>query len=85
MKVEVICSDNRINDLLQVTPMTYEQALSRALIKINKDDIPSSWNLGLALKPTANQRIFLDYQRINFSDLSKALAGRFTAATDNKS
>jgi hypothetical protein len=43
MKVEVICSDNRINDLLQVTPMTYEQALSRALIKINKDDIPSSW------------------------------------------
>lgn len=43
MKVEVICSDNRINNLLQVTPMTYEQALSRALIKINKDDIPSSW------------------------------------------
>ena len=43
MKVEVICSDNRINDLLQVTPMTYEQALSRALIKINTDDIPSSW------------------------------------------
>ena len=43
MKVEVICSDNRINDLLQVTPMTYEQSLSRALIKINKDDIPSSW------------------------------------------
>lgn len=43
MKVEVICSDNRINDLLQVTPMTYEQALSRALIKINKDDITSSW------------------------------------------
>lgn len=33
-------------------------------------DIPPSWNVGLALKPTANQRIFLDYQRINFSDVA---------------
>lgn len=33
-------------------------------------DIPSSWNLGLALKPTPNQRILLDYQRINFNDIA---------------
>lgn len=43
MKVEVICSDNRINNLLGVTPITYRQALERALKKISDDDIISSW------------------------------------------
>jgi uncharacterized protein YbjT (DUF2867 family) len=43
MKVEVICNDNRINDLLNVKPMSYELALSRALKKVDKDDVVSSW------------------------------------------
>jgi uncharacterized protein YbjT (DUF2867 family) len=43
MKVEVVCKDHRINDLLKITPMTYDQALSRALIKIDEDKIASSW------------------------------------------
>ena len=43
MKVEVVCKDNRINDLLNVKPISYKQALDRALIKINEDDIVSSW------------------------------------------
>ncbi|HWS60422.1 MAG TPA: SDR family oxidoreductase [Flavobacterium sp.] len=43
MKVEVICRDNKINDLLGVNPMSYEQALSRALIKVNEDKVASSW------------------------------------------
>lgn len=43
MKVEVICSDNRINNVLGVTPISYRQALERALKKISDDDIISSW------------------------------------------
>ncbi|WP_281233785.1 SDR family oxidoreductase [Flavobacterium gelatinilyticum] len=43
MKVEVICSDNRINDLLDVKPMNYHQALQKALIKIDEDAVASSW------------------------------------------
>lgn len=43
MKVEVICRDTKINELLQVQPMTYEQALSRALIKVEEDQVASSW------------------------------------------
>ena len=43
MKVEVVCSDNRINKLLDVTPMSYKQGLSRALIKIDEDKVMSSW------------------------------------------
>ena len=43
MKVEVICNDNRINDLLNIKPMSYELALSKALKKVDKDDVVSSW------------------------------------------
>lgn len=43
MKVEVVCKDNRINNFLNVKPISYKQALDRALIKINEDDIVSSW------------------------------------------
>ena len=43
MKVEVVCNDTRINELLHVTPMTYQQGLSRALIKVDEDKVASSW------------------------------------------
>jgi uncharacterized protein YbjT (DUF2867 family) len=43
MKVEVVCQDNRINTLLKVTPISYKEAVRRALVKIDKDDIVSSW------------------------------------------
>ncbi len=43
MKVEVVCKDNRINKLLGVSPMRYSEAVTRALVKIDKDDIVSSW------------------------------------------
>lgn len=43
MKVEVICSDTEINDILGIKPMSYEQALSRALIKVDEDKVASSW------------------------------------------
>ncbi|TDD97333.1 SDR family oxidoreductase [Flavobacterium cellulosilyticum] len=43
MKVEVVCRNNEINELLGVKPITYEQALSRALIKVDEDNVTSSW------------------------------------------
>jgi uncharacterized protein YbjT (DUF2867 family) len=43
MKVEVICRDHRINELLHIQPMTYQQALSRALVKVDEDKVVSSW------------------------------------------
>lgn len=43
MKVEVVCKDSRINELLEVQPMSYEKALSRALIKVEEDQVASSW------------------------------------------
>lgn len=43
MKVEVICRNDEINELLGVQPLSYEHALSRALIKVNEDKVASSW------------------------------------------
>ncbi len=43
MKVEVICRDSKINMLLDINPMSYKEALSKALIKINENNIASSW------------------------------------------
>jgi hypothetical protein len=43
MKVEVICSDHRINELLDVQPIPYKEALSRALSKVGEDKVVSSW------------------------------------------
>ncbi len=60
MKVEVVCKDQRINKLLDVKPMTYEQALSRALIKVNEDKVASSWKDSLVSgRFTTNMSEFL--------------------------
>ncbi len=43
MKVEVICSDERINKILDIQPEGYQKTLSRAFTKINSNHIVSSW------------------------------------------
>ncbi|NGY38477.1 DUF2867 domain-containing protein [Flavobacterium sp. XN-5] len=48
MKVEVVCRDTRINELLDVKPMSYKDALSLALIKVGEDKVASSWKDSLA-------------------------------------
>ncbi len=43
MKVEVICRDNRINQILDVTPISYQNAIQKAFLKIENNEILSSW------------------------------------------
>lgn len=43
MKIEVICRDRRINDILGIHPISYQEALNRAFKKIEANDILSSW------------------------------------------
>ena len=43
MKVEVICRDARLNEILNVHPISYRDALSRAFSKIENNEIVSSW------------------------------------------
>ena len=43
MKVEVVCRDNNINQLLDIEPYSYRTALERAFRKIKSNQIVSSW------------------------------------------
>lgn len=43
MKVEVICKNDEINKILNIKPISYTEALQRALIKIEDDNVVSSW------------------------------------------
>ena len=43
MKVEVVCRDNEINKLLNITPISYQESLDRAFSKIEKNEVVSSW------------------------------------------
>ncbi|MBK8557428.1 MAG: SDR family oxidoreductase [Lewinellaceae bacterium] len=43
MKIEVVCRDSRLNDILGIQPIRYEEALSRAFGKIENNEIVSSW------------------------------------------
>jgi len=43
MKVEVICKNHEINTLLNIQPISYQEALVKAFAKIDSNQIVSSW------------------------------------------
>lgn len=43
MKVEVVCQNNRLAELLHIQPLSYREALDKAFVKIESDQIVSSW------------------------------------------
>jgi uncharacterized protein YbjT (DUF2867 family) len=43
MKIEIICSKNNLNELLNIQPITYENAIEDAFRRIQQNDIISSW------------------------------------------
>jgi len=50
MKVEVVCKDTRLKDILNITPLTYKEACTRALERINLDTVQSSWTDAVSMK-----------------------------------
>lgn len=43
MKIEVVCRESNINEILQIDPISYQSALKRTLSKIGENEILSSW------------------------------------------
>lgn len=43
MKVEVICKDNRLAKILNIRPLSYKESLDKAFLKIQNNQIASSW------------------------------------------
>jgi uncharacterized protein YbjT (DUF2867 family) len=50
MKVEVVCKDTRLRDILKIPPLTYREACKRALERINLDTVQSSWTDAVSMK-----------------------------------
>ena len=84
MKVEVICRDNNLKELLSVNPVKYEDAIREAFEKIELNQVPSSWKDALT-SDTLNAGIaryaevpvngcFSDYRKLPVTDAEKTLA-----------
>ena len=43
MKIEVICRNDAINKMLDITPISYKESLKRAFSKIERNEVVSSW------------------------------------------
>ena len=43
MKIEVICRNDAINKILDITPISYKESLKRAFSKIERNEVVSSW------------------------------------------
>ena len=83
MKVEVICKENNLKELLGIIPVSYEDAIREAFEKIELNQVPSSWKDALTSN-TLNDGIsryaevpvhgcFFDYRKLHVNDSEKAL------------
>jgi uncharacterized protein YbjT (DUF2867 family) len=60
MKVEVVCKDTRLKDILNITPLSYKEACARALERINLDTVQSSWTDAVSIKKPGQLFQYLD-------------------------
>ena len=83
MKVEVICEENNLKELLGITPVNYEDAIREAFKKIELNQVPSSWKDALT-SDTLNDGIsryaevpvngcYFDYKKLHVDDSERVL------------
>ena len=83
MKVEVICKDNNLKELLGITPVSYEDAIREAFKKIELNQVPSTWKDALTsntlyegLSRYAEVPVhgcFFDYRKLHVADSEKVI------------
>jgi hypothetical protein len=83
MKVEVICKENNLKEILGITPVSYEEAIREAFKKIELNQVTSSWKDALT-SHTLDDGIsgyaevpvhgcFSDYRKQNVRDPEESL------------
>ena len=77
MKTEVVCRNNKLEEILQIHPITYEQALKNAFLRIKQHLVLSSWkdsiissSLGLSLSDFIEVPQFGCYKNIKTIKIS---------------
>jgi uncharacterized protein YbjT (DUF2867 family) len=83
MKVEVICKENNLKELLGITPVGYEDAIREAFTRIELNQVPSSWkdaltsntlNAGIArYAEVPTNGCYSDHREIQIRDVENAL------------
>ncbi|MCG2419284.1 SDR family oxidoreductase [Aequorivita sp. F47161] len=82
MKMEVVARDNKLQEILQMQPISYEEAIKKAFIKIEQNLVISSWKDSLTSGRISNLKEYIqvpkygclkDEQTINVVDPEKAL------------
>jgi uncharacterized protein YbjT (DUF2867 family) len=83
MKMEVVCKDNRLEKVLQLEPITYEQAIKNAFLRIKQNLVLSSWrdsmissSLGLSLSDfieVPNFGCYINEKKIHVTDTEKVI------------
>ncbi len=93
MKVEVICKENNLMEILGIIPVSYEDAIREAFEKIELNQVPSSWKDALTSN-TLNDGIsryaevpvngcFFDDRKIQIDDSEKVLNRIWTIGGKN--
>lgn len=93
MKIEVICRDDAINKILNIQPITYQEALKRAFSKIERNEVVSSWKDAF-ISSGSNFNIsefievptfgcFKDIQRVTMTSKADAIAKIWSIGGDN--
>jgi len=83
MKVEVVCRENNLREILGISPISYDDAIREAFEKIELNQVPSSWKDALT-SSTLNEGIaryaevpihgcFYDHRKLHISDSDRAL------------
>jgi uncharacterized protein YbjT (DUF2867 family) len=83
MKVEVVCKENNLKEILGIMPVSYEDAIREAFEKIELNQVPSSWKDALTSN-TLNDGIaryaevpvhgcFFDYRKMHVNNSENAL------------
>lgn len=92
MKTEVVCNNNDLEKILQIQPITYEQALKNAFQKIKQNLVLSSWkdsiissSLGLSLSDFIEVPQFGCYKNektYKIEDVSRVMQNIWTIGGD---
>ncbi len=92
MKTEVVCADNNLEKILKVQPMTYENALKNAFIKIKQNLVLSSWkdsiissSLGLSLSDfieVPNHGCYKNEKQMHINDVKRTMTNIWTIGGD---
>ena len=93
MKVEVICKDNDLKSILQITPLNFDDSIREAFRKIEMNQVSSSWKDALTSRTLTDgisryaevpvHGCYFDYRQLPVIDSEKAIRKIWSIGGEN--